>query len=189
MTRYTHGRWERARNRIRHLAMVALVLAVVGIALLLPVHSTPYPVAAGTFTGKLYGKVFTSLWNKEIDYDTDTITVVLTTSTHTPDQDTHDYLNDLTNEVTGGGYARQTLASKTVTYTGATNKHVLDAADTDFTTATFTFRNVHLADTSPGTDATRPLIGYEANDADITGGGGTLTIVWNASGIVEITVG
>lgn len=142
-----------------------------------------------TFTAKLYGKVFTALWNKEIDFDTDTIAVILTTSSHTPDQDTHDYLDDLTNEVSGGSYARGTLGSKTVTYTGATNKHVLDAADQAFTTATFTFRNVHLADTSPGSDAARPLIMYEASDADITGAGGTLTLEWNSGGIVEITVG
>ena len=142
-----------------------------------------------TFTGKLYGKVFTSLWNKEIDYDTDTITLIATTSTHTIDQDLHDYVNDLTNEVVGGGYARQTLGTKTVTYTGGTNKHVLDAADSQFTTATFTFRNLHLADTTPATDATRPLIGYQSGDADVVGGGGNLDVVWHASGIVEITVG
>lgn len=146
-------------------------------------------IFGATFTGKLYGKVFTALWNKEIDYDTDTIAVILTTSSYTPDQDAHDYVNDLTNEVSGGGYSRGTLGSKTVTYTGATNKHVLDAADTDFTTATFTFRNVVLADTSPGSDAARPLIGYQAADADVTGAGGTLTLVWHSDGIVEITVG
>lgn len=142
-----------------------------------------------TFTGKLYGKLFTSLWNKEIDYDTDTIDVILTTSTHTPDQDVHDYVSDLTNEVSGGGYSRKTLASKTVTYTAGTNKHVLDAADVVYTSATFTFRNVHIADVSPGTDATRPLIGYQAADVDVVGAGGDLTLQWNSGGIVEITVG
>lgn len=142
-----------------------------------------------TFTAKLYGKVFTALWNKEIDYDTDTITVLATTSSHTPDQDVHDYLDDITNEVSGGSYARKTLASKTVTYTGATNKHVLDAADVTWTTATFTLRNIHIADTSPGSDATRPLIGYQAADVDINTPGGDFTLQWNAGGIVEITVG
>ncbi len=142
-----------------------------------------------TFTAKLYGKLFTSLWNKEIDYDTDTITVLLSTVSEVPDQDADQYLSAVTNEVSGGGYSRQTLGSKTVTYTGATNKHVLDAADTVFSTATFTFRNVHIADTSPGSDATRPLIGYQTADADVTGAGGDLTLQWNSGGIVEITVG
>lgn len=139
-------------------------------------------------TGLLYGKVFTALWNKEVDYDTDTITVGGSTSSYTPDQDAHDYLNDITNEVSGGGYSRQTLGTKTVTYTGATNKHVLDAADTVFTTATFTVRVFWLADTSPASDATRPLIGYQSSSVDITGGGGDMTLQWASAGIVEITV-
>lgn len=141
-----------------------------------------------TFTGKLYGKVFTALWNKEIDYDSDNIAVLLTTSSYVPDQDAHDYLDDVTNEVSGGGYARVNLSSKTVTYTGGSNKHVLDADDTPFPSATFTFRNVVLADVSPGSDATRPLIGYQLGSGDVVGGGATITLIHNASGIVEITV-
>lgn len=141
-------------------------------------------------TGKLYGKVFTALWNKEIDFDTDTIKVMLTTSSYTPDQDVHDYKDDVTNEVTGTGYTATgaTLASKTVTYTGATNKHVLDAADVTWSTSTITARNAVVYDASPATDATRPLICYQASDVDIVSSGGDFTIVWNAAGIVEITV-
>lgn len=141
-------------------------------------------------TGKLYGKVFTALWNKEIDFDSDTIKVMLTTSTYTPDQDVHDYKDDVTNEVSGTGYTAggAALASKTVTYTGATNKHVLDAADVTWPTSTITARNAVVYDASPATDATRPLICYQASDADIVSSGGDFTIQWNASGIVEITV-
>jgi hypothetical protein len=143
-----------------------------------------------TFTGKVYGKTMLSIWNKEVDYDTDTITVLGTTSSHTIDQDAHDYLNDITNEVaSANGYVRKTLASKTTTYTGATNKHALDAADLQWTTASFTFRNLHIADTSPGSDATRPLLAYQSGDGDTTGGGGNLDFAWNASGIIESTVG
>lgn len=141
-----------------------------------------------TFTGYLYGRMFLAAFNKEIDWDTDTIQVILTTSAHTPDQDNHDYLNDLTNEVSGGGYSRQTLASKTITYTGATNVFAVDAADVTFSSATFTFRNVHVVDTSPATDATRPLICYQQGDADVTGAGGDLVLQWHSSGIFTVTV-
>ena len=142
-------------------------------------------------TGKLYGKVFTALWNKEIDFDTDVIKVMLTTSSYTPDQDVHDYKDDVTNEVSGTGYTAggATLASKTVTYTGATNKHVLDAADTQWATSTITARNAVIYDDSPATAATKPLIGYQSSDVDIVSSGGNFDIVWNAGGIVEITVG
>ncbi len=141
-------------------------------------------------TGKLYGKVFNALWNKEIDYDTDNIATTLHTVTYVPDQDVHDYVDDLTNEITGTGYTAggQNLASKTVTYTGATNKHVLDAADVTWSTATFTARVAVVSDRTPGTAATQPLICYQLSDADITASGGDFVVAWNASGIVEITV-
>lgn len=142
-------------------------------------------------TAKLYGKLFTALWNKEIDYDSDTIKVMLTTSSYTPDQDTHDYKDDVTNEVSGTGYSAggATLANKTVTYTGATNKHVLDADDATWASSTITARTAVIYDSSPGSDATRPLIGYQQESGDITSTAGTFTVAWNASGIVEITVG
>ena len=141
-------------------------------------------------TGKLFGLVFTALWNKEIDFDTDDIKVMLTTSLYVPDQDVHDYKNDVTNEVTGTGYTAggASLASKTVTYTAATNKHTLDAADTSWANSTITARVAVVYDATPATDATRPLICYQLSDADITSNAGTFTVAWNASGIVEITI-
>lgn len=141
-----------------------------------------------TFTGKQYGKFQLTLHNKEVDLSADTISVLATTSTHTIDQDAHDYLDDITNEVAGGGYSRKTLASKTESYTGGTNKYAFDAADVVWSAATFTFRNLHIADTSPGSDATRPLIGYQSGDGDTVGGGGDLTFAWAAAGILENTV-
>jgi hypothetical protein len=145
-----------------------------------------------TITAKLYGKLFTALWNKEIDYDSDDIYVALCTSGYTPDQDADNYFDDITNQVAdGGGYATNgvLLGSKTVTYTGATNKHVLDAANASWASATITARTAVIYDRTPATDATRPLIGYQQSDTDIVSTNGTFLIDWNASGIVEITVG
>jgi hypothetical protein len=142
-------------------------------------------------SGLLYGRVFTALWNKEIDYDTDTINVTLHSSAYVPDQDNHDYWNDVTNELaTANGYTvgGKNLASKTVTYTGATNKHVLDAADLQWPSFSATFRVAVIKDDTPATAATKPLLGYQLSDVDIVGGGGNLDLVWNAAGIVEITV-
>ncbi len=139
---------------------------------------------------KLFGLLFTALWNKEIDYDSDDIRVMLTTSTYVPAQDTHDYYDDVTNEVTGTGYTAngESLASKTVTYTAATNKHVLDAADVTWSASTITARIAVIYDRTPATDVTRPLISYQDFESDQSSSGGDFTIQWNASGIIEITV-
>lgn len=144
-----------------------------------------------TFTGKVYLNFLSQLTNEEHDLSADSIDVLATTSTHTIDQDAHNYLNDITNEVaSANGYVRKTLASKTETLTGATNKFTFDAADLQWTTASFTFRNLHIFNaTGGGADASRGLIAYQSGDGDTTGGGGNLDFAFNASGLVEWTAG
>jgi len=142
-------------------------------------------------TGKLFGLMFTALFNKEIDILDDTIKVMLTTVTYVPDQDVHDYKDDVTNEVVGTGYTAtgEALASKTVTYTPGTNKWVLDAADVTWANSTITARIAAIYDATPATDATRPLLGYQDFGADFSSNNGPFTIQWAAAGIIEITVG
>lgn len=142
-------------------------------------------------TGKLFGNFFLALTNEEHDILDDTIKASLHTSGYTPDQDAHDYVNDLTNEVSGTGYTAtgNTLASKTMTYTGATNKAAFDAADSQWATSTITARTAVIRNqTGGGTDATRGLIGYEQETVDISSAGGNWDLIFNASGIFEITV-
>lgn len=140
-------------------------------------------------TAKVYGKFLTSLGNKEVDLDSDTLKVMLCTSSYTPDQDTHQYKSSVTNEVTGTGYTAggATLASVTVNYDAASNTYTLDAADTTWSTATITARYAVIYDASPGSDATRPLICYQDFGADVVASGGTFTATWNASGLVTFT--
>jgi hypothetical protein len=140
-------------------------------------------------TAFLYGSAIPKAFNKEIDLDTDTIKVALCTSTYTPAQDTHDYFNDITNEVTGTGYTAggATLASKTVTYTAGTNVFKFDAADTAWTTSTITARYA-IVYGSTGTASTSPLICYIDFGENITSTEGTFTIQWDAGGIFTVTV-
>lgn len=141
-------------------------------------------------TAKLYGLVFSAAFNKEIDIVDDDIKCMLTTSTYTPDQDVHDYKNDVTNEVSGTGYTAGgvSLTGKTVTYTAGTNIWMFDANDAVWTTATITARTAVVYDNTPATDATRPLIGYQQESADIVSTAGTFTVQWAAGGLVSITV-
>jgi hypothetical protein len=138
---------------------------------------------------KLYGNFLVKALNKEVDWDTDTIKVALTTSTYTPNQDTHDYFNDVTNEVTGTGYTAggNTLASKTITYDDANNVIVLDAADTTWASSTITARYA-VVYASTGTASTSPLIGYVDFGSDQSSTNGNFTITWDSTGIVRVTV-
>lgn len=140
---------------------------------------------------KLYGKFIQKAFNKEIDWDTDTIKVALLTSSYTPDQDVHDYFDDVVgNEVTGTGYTTggATLASKTSTYDASTNVIVLDAADVTWAASTITARYAVVYDASGGTNSTNPLIGYVDFGSDQSSSNGNFTITWDATGIVRVTV-
>lgn len=140
---------------------------------------------------KLYGSVIAKVFNKEIDFDTDTIKVMLLTSSYTPNQDTHDYLDDVVaNEVTGTGYTAggAALANKAVTYDSATNTTILDADDTTWSSSTITARYAVIYDSSPATNATRPLIGYVDFTSDQSSNAGSFTLTWDATGIVRVTV-
>lgn len=69
-----------------------------------------------------YGIFAKSSNNKEVDLDSDSLKIALLTSSYTPNLDTHDYYNDLTNELTTAlGYTAggQVLASVTNNYIAA----------------------------------------------------------------------
>lgn len=141
-------------------------------------------------SAKVYGPFTQSLGNKEIDLDSDTLKVMLCTSAYTPNQDTHRYKSDITNEVTGTGYTAggATLTSVAATYDTATNTFKLDAADVSWATSTITARYAVIYDATPGSDAARPLICYVDFDADIVSTAGAFSIQWNAAGIVNAIV-
>ena len=136
-----------------------------------------------------YGLAQAALANKEIDWTSDAIKVALCTSTYTPAQDTHDYFNDITNEITGVGYTAggATLANCTSGYTAGTNVQKLDADDAAWVTATITARYAIIYDAQTGVAATSPLIAYVDFGTDVVSTGAPFTITWAAAGILTMT--
>lgn len=142
-------------------------------------------------TAKMYGPFLQSLANKEVDLDSDTLKVMLCTSAYTPNQDTHRYKSDITNEIAGTGYTAGgvTLTSVAVTYTGATNTLMLDSADPSWPSSTITARYAVYYDSSPASDATRPLISYVDFGADVSSTAAAFTLQLDPAGIVTLTAG
>ena len=122
-----------------------------------------------------------------IDFDTDTIKVLLVTSSYTPDQDAHDFLDDITNEVTGTGYTAggKTISSIVITQDNTDNEGVVDGDDVLWTTATVTARGAVIYK-STGVAATSPLIAYIDFGSDKASNAGDFTISWNAEGILNL---
>lgn len=139
-------------------------------------------------TAKWYGNAFVSAFNKEIDFNSDSIKVMLCTSAYTPDQDAHQYKSSVTNEATGTGYAAggATLATPTLTYTGASNVLMLDGGDVSWPSSTVTARYAVVYDDTPASN--KPLICYVDFGVDVSSSGGTFSITWDAAGIATVTV-
>lgn len=82
-----------------------------------------------------YRQALSKSLNKEWDWDSDAITVTLHTASYTPNLDTHDYVDDLTNELANGsGYTTGgvVLSSLTRTYTAANSWATTAATSTAY---------------------------------------------------------
>lgn len=141
-------------------------------------------MATGTIN--FYSKFKARLLNKEIDFDSDTFLIALLQSDYTPGAD-HSATTQLTNEVAAGGYGRATLGSLAIAATGSAV--TFDAADVVWTAsgAAFTAHYWVLIDDTPTGDC---LVAYGLIDnspASVTvSDGNTLTLQWNANGILKL---
>ena len=140
---------------------------------------------------KLYGSLIAKAFNKEVDFDTDTIKVALLTSVYAPNQDIHDYFDDVVaTEVVGTGYTAggQALTTKTVTYEPGTNVTILDAADVTWAASTITARYAVVYSDAGAGNALKVLLGYVDFGSDQSSTSGNFTITWDATGIFRFTV-
>jgi len=131
---------------------------------------------SGTF--HWYGKGLLALAKGSIDLDTDTFKIMLTTSSYTPDQDAHDFRDDVTNEVTGTGYTSggATLADVSVTYNSTGNKVEISWTDPTWSTSTITARTAVIYKARGGASSADELLAYVTNDADVSSTGATFTV-------------
>lgn len=139
---------------------------------------------------KVYGNAVKAAFNKEVDWDSDTIKVALLSSAYTPNQDSHDYWDDVsTNEVTGTGYTAggKTLTGKTAVYDAATNTVKFDADDVTWTASTITARYAVVYDDSGATAPAKALLAYFDFTTDRASSNGDFVIRWGADGVFSAT--
>jgi hypothetical protein len=140
---------------------------------------------------KMYSRALMAAFNKEIDLLDDIIACTLHSVAYTPDQDVHDYVDDLTNELpTADGYiiGGKALVNDTLTYTAATNVLMYDADDVAWPVSTLSVRIAVLSDRTPATAATQPLLCYQQSDVDVNSISSEFRMQWSPSGIFSITM-
>ena len=131
---------------------------------------------AGTF--HWYGLGLQKAVSGTIDLDTDTFKMMLTTSAYTPNIDTHDFRDDVTNEVTGTGYTAggATLSGVGVTYDAASNQIRVTWTDPTWPTSTITARTAVIYKSRGGASSADELLAYVTESADVTSTGATFTV-------------
>lgn len=128
----------------------------------------------------LFRKALLQILNKEIDLNSDTLKATLHSASYTPNLDTHDYVDDLTNELTtSAGYTAGgvTVANVTMVYTAANSWGTAAATSTAYTLGTlvrpstgngFLYRAA-VAGTSGGSAPTWPtVVGQTVTDGSVT---------------------
>jgi len=144
-------------------------------------------------TAFVYPMFFTTTWNKEADIDTDTIKCGLSNTAYTYAA-THKYFDatpfttawtelSTANGYTAGGV---TLTSPTVT-NGQTTSWTASNAVWTASGAGISATSAVVYDSTPASN--KPLISYVLFGGTVTAAAGaTLTIAWNASGIISVVV-
>lgn len=125
----------------------------------------------------IYNSAIDDMARGSIDFDTDTFKIMLVTSSYTPNKDTHDRRDDVTNEVTGTGYSTggSTIAC-TVTKDTGNDKVTLQFASTSWASSTITERAAVVYKSRGGASSADELVFYNDFDADVSTTNGTFTV-------------
>ncbi len=136
----------------------------------------------------IYNSFKRDIMNGSIDLDTDTIYILLVTSSYTPNQDSHTKRSDVTNEVaSGSGYTTggTEILNKAVTVDNTDNEGVFDGDDPVWTTSTITARGAVIYKHRGGASSADELICYKDFGSDKTSTAGTFTVVFDSEGIIN----
>lgn len=113
----------------------------------------------------------------DIDFDTNTFKAMLVTSSYTPNKDTHDFRDDVTNEVSGTGYTAGGVASAvTVTKDTANDKVTIQFGAVSWASSTITARGCVYYKSRGGASSADELVAYADFGSDVSSSGGTFSV-------------
>ena len=132
----------------------------------------------------VYNSALKELDDGTINYLSDTIKVMLVTSSYTPNRDTHSRRSSVTNEVSGTNYTAGgfTLGSKTITQDNTLDRATYDAADVTADPITFTGATQAVVYKSTGVAANDNLICCIDLGGTYSPVAGPFTIQWSSTG-------
>jgi hypothetical protein len=125
----------------------------------------------------IYNSAIDDIVRGAIDADTDTFKALLVTSSYSPNKDTHDKRDDVTNEVTGTGYtAGGVTTACTVTKDTANDRVTLQFAAVSWATSTITARALVIYKSRGGASSADELVAYNDFGSDVSSTAGTFSV-------------
>ena len=126
----------------------------------------------------IYNSAIDDMARNNIDFDTNTFKAMLVTSSYTPNKDTHDKRNDVTNEVaaTGGYTAGGVTTACTVTKDTANDRVTLQFAAVSWATSTITARALVIYKSLGGASSADALVAYNDFGSDVSSTAGTFSV-------------
>ncbi len=125
----------------------------------------------------IYNSALDDMARNNIDFDTNTFKAMLVTSSYTPNKDTHDFRDDVTNEVTGTGYtAGGATSAVTVTKDTANDKVTIEFGVVSWPSSTLTARGCVYYKSRGGASSADELVAYNDFGSDVSSAGGTFSV-------------
>jgi hypothetical protein len=125
----------------------------------------------------IYNSAIDELARGDIDFDTNTFKAMLVTSAYSPNKDTHDFRDDVTNEVTGTGYTAGGVASTvTVTSDTANDRVTIQFGAVSWASSTITARGCVYYKSRGGASSADELVAYADFGSNVSSSGGTFSV-------------
>ena len=125
----------------------------------------------------IYNSCVDDMARNNIDFDTNTFKAMLVASTYTPNKDTHDKRDDVTNEVSGTGYTAGGVASAvTVTKDTANDKVTIQFGAVSWASSTITARGCVYYKSRGGASSADELVCYADFGSDVSSSSGTFSV-------------
>ena len=125
----------------------------------------------------IYNSAIDEMARGDIDFDTNTFKAMLVTSTYSPNKDTHDFRDDVTNEVTGTGYTAGGVTSTvTVTKDTANDRVTIQFGAVSWATSTITARGCVYYKSRGGASSADEIVAYVDFGSDVSSSAGTFSV-------------
>jgi hypothetical protein len=126
----------------------------------------------------IYNSAIDEMARGDIDFDTNTFKAMLVTSSYTPNKDTHEFRDDVTNEApaTGNYVAGGETSAVTVTKDTGNDKVTIQFGAVTWSSSTITARGCVYYKSRGGASSADELVAYNDFGSDVSSSGGTFAV-------------